>query len=357
MLARAPVQSQPGRWCAWWPSARLPGSMRLIVLAVPLALGLVLAPLAADAQQAGRVARVGLLNDVVLGPVSDFHLAFRQQLRDLGWIEGRNLIVEERYAETPDQRREHSVEMERLKVDVVVASPAVAPRLSPAGTAPIRDIPIVFVFSDPISAQMVKSLAHPGGSMTGVATLIIELNAKRLQLLKEAVPGLTRVGVLIPGNHPLREAMVKPIEAAAPKLDIKLQRFDVASTEPAERIDNVFDAMAASRVQAVLGIQGPHYFRERARIAALSRKHGLPGIFEASQYADAGCLMSYSPNYVDIYRTLAKYVDKILKGAKPADLPVEQPTKFELVINLKTAKALGMAIPQTLLLRADQVID
>lgn len=314
-------------------------------------------PLVSDGQPAARAARVGLLNDIILGPIPDLHLAFRQALRDLGWIEGRNLIVEERYAETPEQRREHSTEMERLKVDVVVASPAAAGRVSPAGTAPIRDIPIVFAFSDPISAKMVKSLAHPGGNMTGVATLIIELNVKRLQLLKEAVPGLIRVGVLVPSNHPLRDAMVKPIEAAAPKLDVTLQLFDVATTEPPEKIDNVFNAMAGSRVQAVLGIQGPHYFRERNRIAALARKHGLPGIFEASQYADAGCLMSYSPNYLDIYRQLARYVDKILRGAKPSDLPVEQPGKFEFVINAKTARALGLTIPQSLLLRADRVIE
>jgi putative ABC transport system substrate-binding protein len=315
------------------------------------------APLTAGAQLAGRVVRVGLLNDILLGPVPDLHLAFRHALRDLGWIEGRNLIVEERYAETPEQRREHSVEMERLRVDVIVASPAVALRVSSAGTAPIRDIPIVFAFSDPINAKMVKSLARPGGNMTGVATLIIELNVKRLQLLKEALPELTRVGVLVPSNHPLRDSMVKPIAAAAPALNIKLQLFDVASTEPSEKIGGVFDAMAASKVQAVLGIQGPHYFRERNRIAVLALKHRLPGIFEATQYADAGNLMSYSPNYVDIYRHLARYVDNILRGAKPADLPVEQPRKFEFVINLRTAKALGLTLPQSLLLRADRVIE
>ena len=166
-----------------------------------------------------------------------------------------------------------------------------------------------------------------------------------------------RVGVLIPANHPLRDAMAEPIVAAAPKLDIELESFDVASTEAAEKIDSVFDAMAASRVQAVLGIQGPHYFRERARIAALALKHRLPGIFEATPYADAGCLMSYSPNYVDIYRQLARYVDRILKGAKLGDLPVQQPTKFELVINLKAAKALGLTIPQAVLAQAERVIE
>ena len=161
----------------------------------------------------------------------------------------------------------------------------------------------------------------------------------------------------MPSNHPLRDRMVREVEAAAGSLGVKLQLLEVSSLDPPEKIDQAFAAMVRERAQAVLGLQGPHFFKERRRLAELSLTHRLPGVFELAEYAEAGCLLAYAPNLADIYKHAAIYVDKILKGAKPADLPVEQPTKFELVINLKTAKALGLTIPQSLLLRADQVIE
>ncbi len=204
---------------------------------------------------------------------------------------------------------------------------------------------------------VVQSLARPGGTMTGISYLGVELNPKRLQLLKEALPALTRVGVLVQYNHPLRDRMVREIEAAAGSLGVKLQLLEVSTLDPPEKIDQAFAAMVRERAQAVLGLQGPHFFKERRRIAELSLTHRLPGVFELAEYAEVGCLLAYAPNLPDIFKHAARYADQILKGAKPADLPVEQPTKFELVINLKTAKALGLTIPQSLLLRADQIIE
>ncbi len=204
---------------------------------------------------------------------------------------------------------------------------------------------------------MVQSWARPGGTMTGILYLGVELNSKRLQLLKEALPGTTRVAVLVPSNHLLRDRMVREVEAAASSLGVKLQLLEGAVLDPPEKIDQAFAAMVRERAQAVLGLQGQHFFKERRRIAELSLTHRLPGVFEHAEYAEAGCLLAYSPSLPDIYKHAAIYVDKILKGAKPADLPVEQPTKFELVINLKTAKTLGLTIPHSLLLRADEIIQ
>ena len=345
--------------------------MRQIGLAVVLAISLALAPFSAEAQQAKRIATVVLLVDEFqTGPLPpNSREAFVQGLRDLGWVEGTNLRLEQRSVKTVELRPATAAEIVKLKPDVIFAwdgaafafgpvAPEAAARARTRFWSPIRDIPIVFApVSDPVALGMVQSLAHPGGTMTGITFLGVELNPKRLQLLKEALPGTTRVAVLVPPNHPLRDRQVRDVQAAAGSLGVKLQLLEVSSLDP-EKINQAFAAMVRERAQAVLGLAGSAYFfKERRRIAELSLADRLPGVFELADYVEAGCLIAYAPNYPDIYKHAATYVDKILKGAKPADLPVERPTKFELVINLRTAKALGLTIPPSLLLRADQVIE
>src|SRR5262245_43652749 len=275
-----------------------------------------MASLIVEAQQAAKTARVALLQDFTAGRPSGLHQAFREELQSLGWIEGRNVAIEERYAESADQRREVAAEMERLKVDVVVACSPCAFRAAPFGSTPITGSPVVSAgVSDPVGAHMAAALARPGGNMTGLSYLGIELTVKRLELLKEALPEISRVGALVPKNHPLRGRMVKEIEAAAQSLRLTLQLAEVADGEPPTAIDGAFDTFAKNRAEAVLGLQGPHYFRDRGHLAALMLKHRLPGIFESGPYAEAGCLMAYGPSFAGIYRQTARYVDRILKGA------------------------------------------
>ena len=325
-----------------------------------LAGGLLGAAFSIQAQQPPqRIARVGFVNDALSGPVPESVLAaFKQGLRERGWLEGKNLVLVFRYAETPEQRPQISAELAGLHLDVIVATGAAAfafGNITPDLAAkqkhwsPIRTTPIVFAgVSDPVAAGMVKSLARPGGAMTGLSYQGVDLNPKRLELLKEAVPRVSRVAVLAYPTHPLRKKMVSEVEVVANGLGLQLRVYDV-DTEGAGLLDSAFDAMERERMEAVLGLQGPHFFRERARIASLALKHGFPSMFEAAEYADAGALMGYSASFDEIYRRAAGYVDRILKGANPADLPVEQPTQFELVINLETATALGITIPQTML--------
>jgi putative ABC transport system substrate-binding protein len=323
-------------------------------------------PLAAEAQPATRVRRVGIYSDATLtGPLGPEYLeAFRNGLRDHGWVEGRNVAIDFRESRTIEERPEAVASLLRTKPEVLVTSPVGAFVIRPSasqpvpGWSPVRDIPIVFVGqSDPVGIGLVESLPRPGGSVTGLSYLGVELNSKRLQQLKELIPTLSRVAVLVPSDHLMRDHMVSDIEAAARVLGVNLQLAEVAATDPVEKIDAAFEAMARGRAQAVLGLQGPLYYRERKRVCDLALRHQLPGSFELTEYTKAGCLMSYATSPTDLWRRSASYVDKILKGAKPADLPVEQPTKFELVINLKTAKALGLTIPPALLGRADEVIQ
>jgi len=331
-------------------------SRRKILLAAVVAL--LVAPVTAGAQQPAKKARVAMLSDYLMGQWPALRVnAFREGLRDLGWVEGRNLVIEERHAASEEQRKQIAAEMERLRPEVILACPPCAVRAAPSGSAPIRGIPIVFFYSDPVAGKMVESLARPGGNMTGLAYQGIELNAKRLQLLKESFPKLARIGVLVTKNHVLRDRMVAEIQDAAQKLNVRLQLLEIASDEPAERIDAAFEAMVREGAQAVLGLQGPHFFRERKRIAGLALKYRLPGIFDLGDDVEAGALMTYDTNYVDLTRRSASYVDRILKGAKPSDLPVEQPNTFEFAINLGTAKAMGLTIPQSVLLRANRVIE
>jgi putative ABC transport system substrate-binding protein len=340
--------------------------MRLIGLAVIFTVSLILAPATVHAQPAGRIAHIGFLSDAsVLGPLPpEFFEAFRQGLRELGWVEGRNVIIDFREAKTVDERPVVVAELMRQKPDVIVAEAGgiwlvhPSPPKSRQGWSPVRDVPIVFTGqSDPVGLGLVQSLARPGGTVTGLSAMSLELIGKRLEMLKELLPKLTRVGVLVPSDNPLRDRMVREIEEAARLLSVKLQLLDIASTEAPERIDATFQAMVRGRAEAVLGLLGFYPEQKRKRVCELAARHRLPGAFGNAVYVEAGCLLSYSASIPDLFRRSAGYVDKILKGAKPADLPVEQPTKFELVINLKTAKALGLTIPQTLLQRADQVIE
>jgi putative ABC transport system substrate-binding protein len=318
-----------------------------------------LLPVRAEGQPQGKSARVALLDDFLTGRLAPArHRALLEGLRDLGWVEGRNLVIESRYAERVEQRREIAEEMERLKPDVIVACSPCAFLVAPFGEAPIKGIPIVFVaVSDPVAAGMAASLARPGSTMTGLSYLGIELNVKRLQILKEALPAARRVGVLLQKDHPLHDRMLTEIQAAASSLQLTLQIADVGTSGPPAALDAVFETMAKGQADAILVLQGPHFLRERSRLASLSVKYRLPGFFDLNPYAEAGGFLAYGTNLDDLWRRAAGYVDKILRGAKPADLPIQQPTKFDLVINLKTAKALGLTIPPSLLQRADQVIE
>jgi putative ABC transport system substrate-binding protein len=317
----------------------------------------------AEAQPA--TARVALLSSSVAGMSREaIREIVGQRLAELGWVEGRNLVLIDRHAESLDQQREISAELEREKVDVVVACSPCSFSIAPFGPAPIRGIPIVFAgVSDPVAVNMVSALNRPGGNMTGISYMGLELNAKRLQLLKEALPHVVRVGVLVTKDHSLRDRMVAEISRAAVVLKLDLQFHEIPArsgysiARQNAEIDQAFATMAAQRAQAVIGLQGPHFARERVRLAELGMKYRLPGSFETVDHAQAGNFMAYGLTGREVYRAAADYANKILRGARPADLPVEQPTKLELVINLKTAKALGLTIPPSVLFRATQVIE
>ena len=322
-------------------------------LSALLALGLLAAPFAAQAQPpTPKPARIGYVS-LRSGPA---HLeeAFRQGLRELGHVEGQNISVEYRWADwKPDRVPALAEELVRLKVDVIVSAGGGSPTVRAVGKM-VKTIPIVFLTGgDPVGTGLVASLGRPGGNLTGVSLLTSELNAKRLELLKQAVPGVSRVAVLVNPTRPTAGVVVG-LEGAARALNVKLQ---VLEARDPQAIDGAFAAMKRERAGALLVANDPMFFAQRERIVGLAAKSRLPGIFEWREFAEAGGLLSYDTSLGDLYRQLATYVDKILKGARPADLPVEQPTKFELVINAKTAKALGLTIPQSLVLRADHVIQ
>jgi putative ABC transport system substrate-binding protein len=320
-----------------------------------LAGGLVAAPLAAEAQQAARVPRVGYLGtNLSVSP----HLpeAFRQGLRDLGYVEGRNVVIEYRSAEGKLERLPAlAAELVAVKVDVIVVG---AEPHALAAKQATRTLPIVFATAaDPVASGLVTSLARPGSNVTGLATLSPELVGKRLELLKQVVPGVSRVAVLWhPGGAGERTGkdMLKEAEVGARALGVQLQVVEARG--PAD-FDRAFSDITRARPGALTVWTSPALYNERRRLVDLAAKHRLPAVYPAREFVDAGGLMAYGPNIADLYQRAATYVDKILKGAKPADLPIEQPTKFELVINLKTAKALGLTIPQSVLGRADEVIQ
>jgi ABC-type uncharacterized transport system substrate-binding protein len=313
------------------------------------------APLAAGAQQMAKVARIGYLGtNRAANP--QLHEAFRQGLRDLGYVEGRNLVIEYRDAEGKVERLPAlAPELVALNVDVIVA-PGTPQAL--AAKQATRTIPIVFTAAgDPVTDGLVTSLARPGGNVTGLATLSPELVGKNLEQLKQAVPGVSRVAILWqPGGMGERTEndMLKGVEVTARALGMRPQLIEARG--PAD-FDRAFSEMTRARAGTLTVVGSSMFVSERRRLVDLAAKHRLPAMYAQRAYVDAGGLMSYGPDVADLFRRAATYVDKILKGAKPGDLPVEQPTKFELVINLKTAKALGLTIPPSLLQRADQVIE
>jgi putative ABC transport system substrate-binding protein len=317
--------------------------------------GLVAAPLAAEAQQAAKVPRIGFLAN---NPAGSPHLleAFRQGLRDLAYVEGRNVVIEYRAAEGKFERFPAlAAELVALKVDVIVAANSLA--VLPAKQA-TRTIPIVFTaVPDAVGSGFVTSLSRPGGNVTGLSALAPELVGKCLEHLTQAVPRVSRVAVLWhPGAFGERteKDMLKGAEVAARALGVRLQFLEAGG--PAD-FDRAFSDMTKARAGALTVLTSGMFFNERRRLVDLAAKNRLPAVYPWREAVDAGGLMAYGANIADLWRRAATYVDKILKGAKPGDLPVEQPTKFELVINVKTAKALGLTIPQSLLGRADQVIE
>ena len=304
----------------------------------------------AEAQQpTGKLPRIGF----VAGTAGPSVGAFQRGLQDLGYIEGNNILIEYRYTEGKEDRIPSLVsELMQLKVDILVSLqvPVIL-----AAKQVTKTIPIVMVITgDPVAAGLVDSLARPGGNVTGVTRLMRELSGKRLEMLKEAVPTIARVGVLSDANNVTTINLFKEYEAAARALKIPIQSLEVRGPNP--DLEGAFQAAAKRRISALITVRNPVLIRNSKRIAELAIKNRLPLMCEGSDFVEAGGLMSYSGNDAENFRRAAVYVDKILKGKKPADLPVEQPTKFEFAINLKTAKALNLTIPQSVLFRADKVI-
>jgi putative ABC transport system substrate-binding protein len=307
----------------------------------------------AQAQQPGKVPRIGYVSgtDDLNNPGPDE--TFRQGLRDLGYIEGKNILIEYRSQEGKADRGPGLVaELIQLKADVLVLVPSPAIRAAKPAT---KTIPIVMnTTNDPVATGLVDSLARPGGNITGVTRITRDLNGKRLELIKDVVPTMSRVGVLLQADSTSGGIHLKEYETAARALKIELQSLGLRGQNP--DFEAAFQTAAKGRVSALITITNSLTNFYRKKIAALAIKHRLPSMYERSENVEAGGLMSYSANEAESFRRAAVYVDKILKGARPKDLPVEQPTKFELVINLKTAKQIGLTIPQSVLYRADKVI-
>jgi putative ABC transport system substrate-binding protein len=322
--------------------------MRRIGLAVALAVSLALAPPAASAQL-GKVYRVGVLHPGTSQTSSTE--AFRQALRELGYVEGQTLGIEWRWAAgNPERYPDLATDLVRSSVDVIVAAHGETALAAKRAT---QTIPIVVAASvDAVKEGLVVSLARPGGNVTGLSTMIPELTPKRFELLKEIVPGLSRVALL--WNPEMGVALLKEHEAAARSVGLEPRRLAVRT---AAELTQAFLEATRTRCGAIVAVQNPIFSVHRTRIAQLALHNRLPAISGEPLFAEVGGLLTYGPNLLESWRRSAVYVDKILKGAKPADLPVEQPTKFELIINLKTAKALGLTIPQSVLGRADQVIQ
>jgi len=317
--------------------------------------GLLDTTLAAGAQQAGKVYRVGYLSP---GSPSDpgrqrrFE-AFRQGLRELGYVEGQNIAIESRWAEGQyDRYSALAADLVRLKVDVIVA---VGGRATQDAQQATRTIPIVMsVVIDPVGSGLVASLARPGGNVTGLTVMASDLVGKQFEVLKEVIPKVSRIALLWNPANPGSAPQLREAEAAARALGMRLQALEARGPQ---EIDSAFAAMTRERAGALVVLADGIFGNQRKQIAELAAKTRLPSASALREYAEAGGLIVYGPNFLDLERRAATFVDKILKGAKPGDLPVEQPTKFELVINLKTAKALGLTIPQSLLQRADEVIQ
>jgi putative tryptophan/tyrosine transport system substrate-binding protein len=309
-------------------------------------------PLAARAQQAAKVARIGYLG---YGPASAHAIwveALRAGLRDLGYVEGKDIVIEFRWAERVDQLPELAAELVRMNVDVIFASSSTL--VEPARQA-TKTIPIVFSnHADPVGVGHVASLARPGGNITGLSILLTDLITKDLEMLHETVPQAVRIGVLWNPTTPSHIPAVRAVEDAGEKLSVKLV---LVPAQTVEDFEGAFATMTRERAGGFVSVGSPLTQSYRVPLAKLALKHRLPGMFAIKEYVEAGGLMSYGADLNDVNRRAALYIDKILKGAKPADLPVEQASKYQLVINLKTAKALGLEIPPIVLARADEVIE
>jgi len=320
----------------------------ILVAVVLLALGVT-----AEAQQTGKMFRIGFL-DRSTGGSAVYVDAFRQELSKLGWIEGKNITIEYRFAEgKTDRLPELAAELVRLKVDLIVTTGRVPALAAKNATT---TIPIVMMANpDPVGEGLVASLARPGGNVTGFSGLSIELSTKRLEILREAVPKLTRVGFLrqvtrlVTGDLP-----VKDLRAAAPLLKLKLEEIEAEAD--AKGLERAFRTAKAKQMGAIMTGGGRLFFAERKRIVELAGKYRFPAIYPQKEFVDEGGLMSYGGDDIDLYRGAAVYVDKILKGTKPADLPVQQATKFEFIINLRAAKQIGLTIPPDVIARANKVI-
>jgi putative ABC transport system substrate-binding protein len=318
-------------------------------LVVMTGLALAVSVSGASVQSADRIPRVGILRTG--SPPDPFVEAFRQGLRDLGYVEGQNVSLEYRWADGRDERLPRlAAELVRLRVDVIVAGGSQARVAQRATTT----IPIVMpVANDPVGEGLVASLARPGGNVTGLSFLSEELPGKWLELLREAFPGTSRVVVLW---HPASEAgQLKVAEAAARSLGVHLQLLKVERTED---LQPAFAVAHRDRAEAVVTLSSPFFGAHRTRLVGLAARYRLPAVYPQGEFVTgSGGLMSYGPNLRDLFRRAATYVDKVLKGARPGDLPIEQPTRFELVLNLKTAKALGLSFPPSLLARADEIVQ
>ena len=325
---------------------------------VPILVAVILLTVAVvtEAQQPTKVPRIGYLSNTDAATDSARAEGIRLALRELGYIDGQNIAIDYRYAEGKvDRAPEHAAELVRLKVDIIVVASG-DPWIRAAKNA-TKTIPIVMVGlgSDPVRAGFVESLARPGGNVTGLTALYRELGGKRLELFKEAVPKLSRVAVLYdPANQPSLHEVKELLPADARALKLTIQPWEIRAVDDFEK---VFAALNKQRPDGLYVVNaGPVMRPNQKRIVGFALKSRLPSVYSSREAVEAGGLMSYGADWADVYRRVAYYVDRILKGAKPADLPVEQPTKFELVINLKTAQQIGLTIPQTLLYRADKVI-
>ena len=326
--------------------------MRLIGLAVILAVSLVLAPLAGVGQQTGRVHRVGVLAHGTSTTAMGLVEVFRQGLREFGYVEGKNISFEFRLVERQELLPDAAAELVRLRVDVIAAASTLPALAAKRATS---TIPIVMAAAgDPVHTGLVASLARPGGNITGNAALTPELSVKQIELLKEMLPRLSWVAVLSNGANPAYTPILRDLQIAAPALGIRFESIDLRASD---QMEDALATIAKQRVDALLVMPDPVVFPHLKRLADFATGNRLPTTSLLREFVNAGSLMSYGPSLSDLVRRSAAYVDKILRGAKPADLPVEQPTKFEFMLNLKTAKALGLTIPQSVLVRADEIIQ
>jgi putative ABC transport system substrate-binding protein len=327
-------------------------NLKLVGL-VALAVAFALCGAVVDAQQTGKIFRIGFLDNSTASGSAVLLEAFRQELSKLGWIEGKSITIEYRFAEQKTERLpELAADLVRLKVDLIVVTNTASTLAAKRATT---TIPILFTGStDPVGAGLVASLARPGGNVTGLSGLGVELNTKRLEVLKDVVPKLARVGLLWLGANVGQDLQLKELRPAGVALKLKLEEIE---TQPdAKGLESAFQTAKQKEVKAIMTTSARPFFAERKRIVELASKYRLPAIYFQKEFVDEGGLMSYGADFTDLYRRAAVYVDKILKGAKPADLPVQQATKFEFVINLKAAKQIGLTIPNRVLERANNVI-